>query len=160
MEDQNGLESHGGFSCEFHGFNHEIVEGSLEVKLPTIWTDGKAEVGRVKEEKRKRKRTSREKRRGQVERREEDKWREETRKRQREEKERREEAERKKRRKEERRETERREDKRKSQRKSRTKEDAGARTGREVVKYCVCSIDLWLGTSKSRLAQVQRHLVR
>ena len=29
-----------------------IVEGSLEVKLPTIWTDGKAEVGRVREEKR------------------------------------------------------------------------------------------------------------
>ena len=27
------------------------VEGSLEVKLPTIWTDGKAEVGRVREEK-------------------------------------------------------------------------------------------------------------
>ena len=25
--------------------------GSLEVKLPTIWTNGKAEVGRVKEEK-------------------------------------------------------------------------------------------------------------
>ena len=25
---------------------------SLEVKLPTIWTDGKAEVGRVREEKR------------------------------------------------------------------------------------------------------------
>ena len=31
------------------------VEGSLEVKLPTIWTDGKAEVVRVKEEKRRRK---------------------------------------------------------------------------------------------------------
>ena len=30
-----------------------IIEGSLEVKLPTIWTDGKAEVGRVREEKRK-----------------------------------------------------------------------------------------------------------
>jgi len=29
-----------------------LVEGSLEVKLPTIWTDGKAEVGRVREEKR------------------------------------------------------------------------------------------------------------
>ena len=29
-----------------------IIEGSLEVKLPTIWTDGKAEVGRVREEKR------------------------------------------------------------------------------------------------------------
>ena len=29
-----------------------ISEGSLEVKLPTIWTDEKAEVGRVREEKR------------------------------------------------------------------------------------------------------------
>jgi hypothetical protein len=29
-----------------------FIEGSLEVKLPTIWTDGKAEVGRVREEKR------------------------------------------------------------------------------------------------------------
>ena len=29
-----------------------LIEVSLEVKLPTIWTDGKAEVGRVKEEKR------------------------------------------------------------------------------------------------------------
>ena len=29
-----------------------LVDGSLEVKLPTIWTDGKAEVGRVREEKR------------------------------------------------------------------------------------------------------------
>ena len=29
-----------------------IIEGSFEVKLPTIWTDGKAEVGRVREEKR------------------------------------------------------------------------------------------------------------
>ena len=28
-----------------------FIEGSLEVKLPTIWTDGKAEVGRVREEK-------------------------------------------------------------------------------------------------------------
>ena len=27
-----------------------FIEGSLEVKLPTIWTDGKAEVGRVTEE--------------------------------------------------------------------------------------------------------------
>jgi len=32
-----------------------ISEGSLEVKLPTIWTDDKAEVGRVREEKRIRK---------------------------------------------------------------------------------------------------------
>jgi hypothetical protein len=30
----------------------DIIEGSLEVKLPTIWTDGKEEVGRVREEKR------------------------------------------------------------------------------------------------------------
>jgi hypothetical protein len=27
------------------------MAGSLEVKLPTTWTDGKAEVGTVKEEK-------------------------------------------------------------------------------------------------------------
>ena len=29
-----------------------IIEGSFEVKLSTIWTDGNAEVGRVREEKR------------------------------------------------------------------------------------------------------------
>ena len=29
-----------------------FVEGSLEVKLPTIWRDGKAEVGRVSQESR------------------------------------------------------------------------------------------------------------
>ena len=29
-----------------------ILQGSLEVKLPTIWTDGKAKVGRVRESKR------------------------------------------------------------------------------------------------------------
>ena len=29
-----------------------LIEGCLEVKLPTIWTDGKAQVGRVREEKR------------------------------------------------------------------------------------------------------------
>jgi len=34
---------------------------SLEVKLPTIWTDGKAEVGRVREEKRRRDKTREEK---------------------------------------------------------------------------------------------------
>ena len=28
-----------------------MIEGSFEVKLPTIWTVGKAEVGRVREEK-------------------------------------------------------------------------------------------------------------
>ena len=28
-----------------------MTEGSLEIKLPTIWTDGKAEVGSVREEK-------------------------------------------------------------------------------------------------------------
>ena len=33
-----------------------IIEGSLEVKLPTIWADGKAEVVRVKEDKKEEKR--------------------------------------------------------------------------------------------------------
>jgi hypothetical protein len=32
-----------------HG--HVLIEGSLEVKLPTTWADGRAEVGRVREEK-------------------------------------------------------------------------------------------------------------
>jgi hypothetical protein len=32
-----------------------MTEGSLEVKLPAIWTDEKAEVGRVRAEKRRRK---------------------------------------------------------------------------------------------------------
>jgi len=31
-----------------------FIEGSLEVKLPTVWTVGKAEVGRGREEKRRR----------------------------------------------------------------------------------------------------------
>jgi hypothetical protein len=37
------------------------TEGSLEVKLPTIWTDGKAEVGRVRQEKKRRKKIREEK---------------------------------------------------------------------------------------------------
>jgi hypothetical protein len=32
-----------------------FLGGSLEVKLPTIWTDGKAEVGRERDEKGRRK---------------------------------------------------------------------------------------------------------
>jgi hypothetical protein len=39
----------------------QIAKGSLEVKLPTIWTDGKAEVGRVREEERKREKIREEK---------------------------------------------------------------------------------------------------
>ena len=48
-----------GFSVKYSnhlGYHHFwkppciIIEGSLEVKLPTIWADGKAEVGRVREE--------------------------------------------------------------------------------------------------------------
>ena len=38
-----------------------MIEGSLEVKLPTIWTDEKAEVGRVREEKISRKKIREEK---------------------------------------------------------------------------------------------------
>ena len=34
-----------------HGTNNSIIEGSLEVKLPTLCRDGKAEVGRVRTEK-------------------------------------------------------------------------------------------------------------
>ena len=42
-----------------------IFEGSLEVKLPTIWTDEKAEVGRVREEKRREEERRLEKRKSQ-----------------------------------------------------------------------------------------------
>ena len=38
-----------------------IAEGSLEVKLPTVWTDGKAQVGRAREEKRRREKIREEK---------------------------------------------------------------------------------------------------
>ena len=40
-----------------------FIEGSLEVKLPTTWTDGKAEVGRVREEKRREEKKREEKKR-------------------------------------------------------------------------------------------------
>ena len=33
------------------GARKELIEGNLEVKLPTIWTDGTAEAGRVRKEK-------------------------------------------------------------------------------------------------------------
>jgi hypothetical protein len=36
-----------------------MIDGSFEVKLPTIWTDGKAEAGRVRQEKRRRERVRR-----------------------------------------------------------------------------------------------------
>ena len=29
-----------------------VIEGSLEVKLPTVWKDGKAQTGRKSEERR------------------------------------------------------------------------------------------------------------
>ena len=37
---------------EIHKYIYVFVKGSFDVKLPTIWKDGKAEVGRVREEKR------------------------------------------------------------------------------------------------------------
>ena len=38
-----------------------VIEGSLEVKLPTIWTDGRAELGRIRQEKRKKRRSEKRK---------------------------------------------------------------------------------------------------
>ena len=40
-----------GCDCSFFSKQGTIIEGSLEVKLPKIWRDGKAEVGSVREEK-------------------------------------------------------------------------------------------------------------
>ena len=41
--------------------DYDIDPRSLEVKLPTVWTDEKAEVGRDREEKRRRKKIKKEK---------------------------------------------------------------------------------------------------
>ena len=38
-----------------------FIEGNLEVKLPTLWRDGKAEVGRVRDGKRRREKIREEK---------------------------------------------------------------------------------------------------
>jgi hypothetical protein len=44
------------------GLNRKgIIEGNTQVKLPTIWTNGKAEVGRVRKEKGRRKKIREEK---------------------------------------------------------------------------------------------------
>ena len=42
-----------------------MIKGSLELKLPTIWTDGKAKVGRIREEKRREEARRSEKRKSQ-----------------------------------------------------------------------------------------------
>ena len=38
-----------------------LIEGSVKVKLPTVWTDEKAEAGRVREEKRREEKRTEEK---------------------------------------------------------------------------------------------------
>ena len=45
--DSWGINSMNQRNCRYYG----MIEGTLEVKLPTICRDGKAEVGRVSEEK-------------------------------------------------------------------------------------------------------------
>ena len=44
----------------------KITVGSLEVKLPTIWTDGKAEVGRIREEEKREEKKTEDQRRERV----------------------------------------------------------------------------------------------
>ena len=127
------------------------IEGSLEVKLPIIWTDGRAEVGRIREEKRREGKRREEKRREEEE--EEKRRRREEKKkiREEEEKRRRRRSEKKKRREEKRRgrSEKRREEKRKSQK----KEGAGARKGRKVARHCVFPMFGGFRGSKSRLAK-------
>ena len=125
-------------------------EGRFEAKLRAIWTDGKAEVGRVRGEERRGEERREEKRTG--EKRREEERREEKRgeeKRRREEKRREEKRREEKRRAEQSREEERRgEKKREDQR----KEDAGARKGRKTVVHCAFPGICGSG-SKSRLAK-------
>ena len=56
-----------------------LAEGSLEMKLPTIWTDEKAEVGRLREEKRREEKEKRREEKRREENRREEKRREEER---------------------------------------------------------------------------------
>ena len=46
----------------FAYINMFLIEGSLKVKLPTVWTDAKAEAGRVREEKRREEKEAQERR--------------------------------------------------------------------------------------------------
>jgi len=54
---QRRVRQHGPEPCCIY----DTIEGSLELKLPTVWTDGKAEVGRVREEKSRREKIREEK---------------------------------------------------------------------------------------------------
>ena len=108
-----------------------MTEGSLDVKLPTIRTDGKPEVGRVRDEMRREEKRRGEERRGEERRGEERKRREETR----------------------REEKNRTEQRRSEKRKSQKKEDAGARKGRKVGIHYVFPMVCGSGGSKSRLAK-------
>ena len=129
-----------------HGLKGRRVERtnhcrrSLEVKLPTIWTDEK-QRWEESEKRREERREEREEKRREEKSRAEDRRGEEEKRKRREEK-RRDET----RREERRGEEKRREEKRKSQkkeseekvrRKSHKKEDPGARKGRKVAKHCV-----------------------
>ena len=53
---------------------HFIIEGSLEVKRPTTWTDGKAKVGRAREVKGRRKNVREEKERRERKKKEDQTW--------------------------------------------------------------------------------------
>jgi hypothetical protein len=103
-----------------------IFEGSLEVKLPTIWTNEKQ---RGDESEKRREENRREEKRSEAKRREE-KRRDET-------------SRAEKRREEKKKERRKKKEERISKtRKSQKKEDPGARKGRKVAKHCVFSNDL------------------
>ena len=103
-----------------------MVKGSLEVKLSTIWTNEKAEVGRVREEKiREEKRRGRGRGRGREEKRREEERRSEKRK------------------------SQKKESEERVRRKSQKKEDAGARKGRKVANHWVFPMICGSGWSKN-----------
>ena len=111
----------------FHTIFKCMFDGSLEVKLPTKWTDEKQ---RWKESEKRREEKRREETR-RDEKRREGKRRDETR----------------------REETRREEEIRSQKRKSEKKEDPGARKGRKVSKHCIFPMICRSGGSKSRLAK-------
>jgi len=136
---------------------HLFIEGSLEVKLPTIWTDERqrweeSEKKKRREEKRREEKRREEKSRAEQSRAEQSRAEQRREEKRREEKSRAEQSRAEQSRAEQSREEKRRRKKLKK-RKSQKKEDPGARKGRKVAKHCVFPTICGAGGSKSRLAK-------
>ena len=144
-----------GYATVCYGNRGQLIEGRLEVKLPTVWTDKKKRwedsekrrAGKKREEKRRAEQSRAEERRGGEKRREEETRRERVkREAKRREEKRRERVKKKEERKKKK--EERRKKIREEKRRVKKKEDAGARKGRKVANHSVFPLICGCGRSK------------